>query len=190
MLLIIEWQRHLQRFVWSCPIVIIICALISWWIEMKSKVWFILLKALKDVLSSLVVFDGNQKFDCASVVRTFTFVITYHTCFFSSFMIWWFQVYAFLEDISNSLANSATMELSMLKDLKVRMIFVCPFGLAYFMADSVLSFVKLEKRGRRFSIWSWGSTILCEEGWRTAVWFWLWSSQAILSSKFGFIWGL
>lgn len=37
------------------------------------------------------------------------------------------QVFEFLEDISNSLADSATIELSMLKDLKVRMFFYISF---------------------------------------------------------------
>lgn len=64
------------------------------------------------------------------------------------------QVFEFLEDISNSLADSATIELSMLKDLKVRMFFIFPSGLVYFMADCFLSYAGSEKRGRRLSIWS------------------------------------
>lgn len=64
------------------------------------------------------------------------------------------QVFEFLEDISNSLTGAATMELSMLKDLKVRISFLVPTGLICFMADCVLSYVVSEKRGRRPSIWN------------------------------------
>lgn len=37
MLLISEWQRHPQRFVWSCLFVKIICAVITLWSEMNSQ---------------------------------------------------------------------------------------------------------------------------------------------------------
>lgn len=105
--------------------------------------------------SSLVVLYGNLKYDWPSVVRTFTCVIIYpHLFLVSHFYDGDIQVFEFLEDISNSLADSATIELSMLKDLKVRMFFIFPSGLVYFMADCFLSYAGSEKRGRRLPIWS------------------------------------